>query len=87
MPKYEWRCPAGHAKDFIVKYADRDNPRTCECGAEMMRLFPLTHTMPDGMYSYAPNLGSAHDFERKREAIKDGVKVQPKLETPFPIGS
>lgn len=36
------------------------------------------HVSPDGVYSYAPNLGDPERFERQRAAIKEGQKVIPR---------
>jgi hypothetical protein len=37
--------------------------------------FPMTHRQPDGIYSYAPNIGSADDHERRHEALKSGQRI------------
>ena len=87
MALYEYRCPSGHTIERIRKYDARHNVVVCVCGAEATLIISRSHVAPDGVYSYSPNLGSATEFERREQAIKDGVKVQPKLETPFPIGS
>lgn len=75
MPLYEFRCADGHAQDKIRSYAIRDEPATCACGLAMQRVFARSHCPPDGVYSYAPNIGDADRFERQRQAIKDGTKV------------
>jgi hypothetical protein len=53
-----------------------------------VRQFPLTHCAPDGVYSYAPNIGNPEVFEQRRAAIKrmkedGGPRVIPK---PLPSG-
>lgn len=44
----------------------------------MTRIFSRSHCAPDGVYSYAPNLGDADRFERQRHAIKNGIKAMPR---------
>jgi hypothetical protein len=80
MPLYEYQCDTGHATERIVSYERRDEPYTCRCGLATHRLFPLVHAMPDGMYSYAPNVGSEEAFSRRLDAMRSGVKVMPKFE-------
>lgn len=71
-PIYEYECPGGcGSKELIRKWKNRDEPLpTCDCGEPMRRIVSAHHAVPDGMYSYAPNLGSAEAFERKQERIK-----------------
>jgi len=82
-PIYDYRCPCGKEVTRLRKWVIRDAPITCECGEPMGRLFPRPHCLPDGVYSYAPNIGSAENFERKQaildrnhERKKDGLKYQ-----------
>lgn len=76
MPIYEYRCDCGATEEQIRPYRARDDVATCSaCGLEMKRLPPLVHCSPDGVYSYAPNVGDPDAFERRREAIKTGKKV------------
>ena len=82
MPMYEWRCAAGHALDVIVNYSRRDDPRRCRCGLMMTRQFPMSHVEPDGIYSYAPNIGSEEAWENRRHAIREGIRVIPKQDQP-----
>lgn len=49
-----------------------------KCGTVMGRVISRSHIVPDGVYSYCPNIGTEADFERKRHAIREGIKVQPK---------
>ena len=42
-------------------------------------LTSLEYGSPDGIYSYAPNVGDPERFERQREAIKSGTKVIPRV--------
>jgi hypothetical protein len=75
MPLYEYICPDGHHTTRLCRYEDSYAPVVCQCGKEAARLFPLTHVETDGIYSYAPNVGTEADFERRHEAIKAGKKV------------
>lgn len=70
MPLYEFRCIDGHTTEHIRSYGTRDDPVLCKCGKPTERLFPKPHVEPDGIYSYAPNIGSKEDFERRTEAAK-----------------
>ena len=83
MPIYDFRCTAGHTHERIRSYERRDEPAPCKtCGEPTKRLAPLTHAMPDGMYSYAPNVGDEASFARRLDTLKnDGPKVMPKLES------
>lgn len=78
MPIYEYRCPEQHVTPKIRKYADRDDPVECRCGAPAERIWSNTHCPPDGVYSYAPNVGDPDRFERQRAAIRSGTKVIPR---------
>ena len=72
MPLYEYRCPNGHTVERIRSYVERDDPSPCpSCDTYGERLFPRTHRLPDGMYSYAPNLGDPDAHERKNQTIRD----------------
>lgn len=80
MPIYEWKCSAGHVHEGFSSAARMDDPRPCKsCGAATERLFPRSHCPPSGVYSYEPNIGDANVFEQRREAMKAGVKVMPKV--------
>ena len=83
MPIYEYRCPNRHTETKLRKRQDSDEPLTCACGEPMERIMSAPHCLPDGVYSYAPNVGSADNFERKqaildknRERKKDGLKYE-----------
>ena len=64
--------------EVLRPYVQRDDPKSCKCGEPMTRLVSLPHCSPDGIYSYAPNVGSEADFERRRAALRDGVKSYKK---------
>ena len=65
-PLYEYQCGEGHRAERLRRYEARDEPTTCDrCGSAMRRVMSAHHAPVDGIYSYAPNLGSASDFERK----------------------
>jgi putative FmdB family regulatory protein len=77
MPIYEYACSDGHISDVIRSIARRDEAVAClTCGAETTRLeVSRSHVPPDGVYSYAPNLGDPERFERQRHAIETGQRV------------
>lgn len=76
MPIFEYACGAGHRVDTIRHYDKRDDPKACDCGLPMTRIeVSRPSGSPDGIYSYAPNIGDPDRFERQRQAIKDGTKV------------
>jgi len=86
MPLYEYRCiECGEIITRLCDYELRDDPVGCLiCHAETERLFPKPHIGPDGIYSYAPNIGDKDSFDRKQakidkwnEAKREGR--QPKL--------
>lgn len=74
MPIYDFACPNGHTFERIVRYEKADE-QFCHCGEPMQRLLHKPHCVPDGMYSYAPNLGSATAFEKRRIAMKNGERL------------
>lgn len=73
MPIYEYVCPAGHRSEELRKYEERDTPLECfECerpDVMMRRHFSAHHKQPDGMYSYAPNIGDPAKFDRNVAGI------------------
>lgn len=80
-PLYDYACGCGLQVTRLRKWQNRLDPVTCECGETMEPLFPVPHLMPDGVYSYAPNLGTREAFDRKQAKIeklkeerKDGIK-------------
>ena len=76
MPLYDYQCANAHRHEVIRTYDRRDDPWPClTCGEPMARIWSAAHVPPDGVYSYAPNVGDAERFERQRAAIRDGVKV------------
>lgn len=80
MAIYEYQCSTGHISERIRKYEQRDDTVLCDtCQGPTTRIVSLPHCPPDGVYSYAPNIGSANAFEKRRQAMKDGVKVMPKI--------
>jgi len=71
-PLYDYRCPAcGQTVTRFRKFEDRFDPMICACGVEMTWMFPVPHIEPDGIYSYAPNIGTAESWERKQSKIKE----------------
>lgn len=81
MPIYEYTCSNQHRVERFRKISQRHDDLLCpECRRVMHLAVSRPHVAPDGIYSYAPNVGSAEAFERKRDAIKNGVKVIEKRE-------
>lgn len=82
MPIYEYRCPNGHTHERLRRYVERDRECRClECDELAQRILSTPHIGPDGMYSYAPNVGSKDAFDRKQAKIerlhserKDGIR-------------
>jgi putative FmdB family regulatory protein len=70
MPLYDYQCEAGHTMEALRRYDQRDDAPTCSCGKAMRRTVSRTHVPPDGVYSYAPNMGDANAFERRHEALR-----------------
>jgi putative FmdB family regulatory protein len=74
VPLYDYACSNGHTFERIVRYAVADE-QTCHCGAALTRLPHKPHVEPDGIYSYAPNIGTEATFERRRAAVREGKKM------------
>jgi putative FmdB family regulatory protein len=71
MPLYEYKCADGHTHQRLRKMAERDEPCTClECDLPAEPIISAPHVPPDGVYSYAPNIGTAKDFERKQAKME-----------------
>jgi hypothetical protein len=69
-----------HIEERWRKMDERHDPVTCKvCGKPMTLIISKTHCPPSGVYSYEPNIGNPEAFERRRQAIKDGTKVIPKI--------
>lgn len=78
-PIWEFECTDGHKSDRLRSIASRDEPIDCHCGKPATRVeISAVHVPPDGIYSYAPNIGDPERFERQRAAIKSGQKVIPR---------
>ncbi|MBK8006764.1 MAG: zinc ribbon domain-containing protein [Gemmatimonadetes bacterium] len=76
MPIYTYQCPKGHRQERFRKITARRRPVPCNrCTAKAQLVLTRTHCPPDGVYSYAPNLGDPARFERQREALRTGKKV------------
>jgi putative FmdB family regulatory protein len=79
MPIYEYRCLSGHVTEQLRKLSDRYEMALCHCGYLAERIeISHNHVMPSGMYSYLPNVGSARQFERRQQALKDGTRIYRK---------
>lgn len=80
MPIYEYRCGSGHIHEDIRAYQHRNRRTHCPRCKRLARLIPSAHHAEvDGIYSYAPNVGSATAFDRKNQAIAEGKKVIDKV--------
>lgn len=75
MPLFDYRCSDGHTKERLVAWTARDTPTLCHCGKLLERQMHVTHAVPDGVYSYAPNIGSEAAFSRRLDAIKNGERI------------
>jgi len=77
MALYEYVDDARHVQTHLRTFARKNDPVVCAtCGAAMRAIeISATHVEPDGMYSYAPNIGNADQFERRQIALKNGDKV------------
>ena len=79
---YQYQCRQGHTGERYRKMAERHDPVTCDiCREPMHLIISRTAKQPDGIYSYAPNVGNARAFEQRRVAIsenkerrKDGLR-------------
>ena len=67
-PIYDYRCPdCDRVDERLRRYDERDYKANCpDCGSRQVRIPSAHHNPPDGVYSYAPNIGSADAFERKQ---------------------
>ncbi len=79
---YQYLCPEKHLTELMRKMDNRHDPVECSCGKPASLIISKTRRQPDGIYSYCPNVGSEADFERKRNAIREGRKVQEVTRNP-----
>ena len=76
-PRYEYRCQnCGRTEVRLRKFARRFDGPCCTCGMEMTWMFPAPHIEPDGIYSYAPNVGTAEAWERKEAKIQERERAK-----------
>ena len=77
MPIYEYACPNGCVAEHLRPYEKRDGrvPPCMAHGKRMKRIPSAHHAEVDGIYSYAPNIGSAARYERQQQAMRDGTQV------------
>lgn len=76
MPLYDYKCRCGNVVEKLRKFEYRDDEPLCpRCKEPMSRQVARPHCVPDGMYSYAPNLGDPVKFEKRMEAQRLGKKV------------
>jgi hypothetical protein len=65
------------ANQFAGVAAMMPNAAMKICGKPMELLFPIPHVLPDGVYSYAPPIGTMDAFDRKMAKI-DRMKEHKK---------
>lgn len=73
MPIYEYKCPdCCEVHSRLRPMKRRKAPVVCPgCGGLHAQLIiSRAHVPPDGVYSYAPNVGDPKAFERRAENIK-----------------
>lgn len=76
MPLYDYKCCNEHVVEKLRSFVQRDAHVSCdECQQPMNRQVARPHCVPDGMYSYAPNLGDPVKFEKRMEAQRLGKRV------------
>ena len=77
MPIYEYACQNGCVAEHLRSYDDRDKrvPPCMAHGKRMRRIPSAHHAEVDGIYSYAPNVGSPDRYERQQQAMRDGTQV------------
>jgi putative FmdB family regulatory protein len=76
-PIFEYRCPNGHVTERLRKVEERDQPCPCiRCDSDGERIISAPHVLPDGVYSYAPNLGDAETFERKQAKMERTAEIK-----------
>ena len=72
MPLFEYRCPNGHIHNRLRKIDERSDPARClQCDAMTEPIISAPHVPPDGVYSYAPNIGDPNAHDRRNEIIKE----------------
>jgi putative FmdB family regulatory protein len=80
MPIYVYECARGHRAELFRSIRARNRRAPCpRCGKPLALTIARSHVAPDGVYSYAPNIGSADRFERQQEAMRAGKKVIPRV--------
>jgi hypothetical protein len=71
-PLYEYRCATcARTETRLRKFERRFDGPSCTCGMDMTWMFPVPHIEPDGIYSYAPNIGTSEAWERKQAKIRE----------------
>jgi len=77
-PIYEYVCPNGHRHERLRSYDQRENPAVCPfCEEAADPIISSPHVLPDGVYSYAPPIGTMDAFDRKMAKI-DRMKEHKK---------
>ena len=70
MPIYVYRCANGHNTERLRKVSERADSFDClQCGEPTEPIVTAPHVLPDGVYSYAPNIGNMTKHARRQEQI------------------
>ena len=79
-PFFEYLDSNSHYTKRLRSFARKYEPLPCPTCGENMKAVEISasHVEPDGLYSYAENLGNADQFERRLEAQKKGLRVYRK---------
>jgi putative FmdB family regulatory protein len=87
-PVYEYQCQdCAHVSEELRPMYARNRGGICsQCGQLATLVMSRSHVVPDGVYSYAPNVGDPVAFEKRLGAMKEGQAIIQK-EPPNPEGS
>jgi putative FmdB family regulatory protein len=69
MPLYDFRCPQGHVTEVFAKVSDRENPQTCDCGAQSERVLLKPPSLDYGAMAQGESAGTTaiDRFERQHK--------------------
>jgi hypothetical protein len=71
---YQYSC-GEHITEKMRKIADRHQPVECECGKPSKLIISRPSGSPDGIYSFAPNMGDPNVFDRRHEMLKQNKRL------------
>lgn len=69
MPLYEWTCECGQSADEFRRVAERNLPKTCQCGKPMQRVITSYKAIGDLQPYYDENLESWVKSRQHRKRI------------------